>query len=84
MLKRRCVQTPDVRFAALPFVLDSLASVAEEGQIQPEFAISSYVDNLTHAVQEFGLSIWRKPHDFVLITIIGKAQILRQRLIKDS
>src|SRR5713101_1946971 len=56
----------------------------EVGQIQLEPALWQQTYNLVHGVQVYRFSIGREPHDFVLVTVIGKSQVLSDRLVKGT
>jgi hypothetical protein len=56
----------------------------EVRQIQLEPALWQQTHNLVHGIQVYRFSIGREPHDFVLVTVIGKSEILGDRLVKGA
>ena len=56
----------------------------EVGQIQLEPALRQQTYNLVHGIQVKWFAIRREPHDFVLVTVVGKSQILSDRLVKGT
>jgi len=56
----------------------------EVGQIQLEPALWQQTYNFVHGVQVDRFSIGREPHDFVLVTVIGKSEILGDRFVKGT
>ena len=84
ILKRRREQRAHVRAASRPLVADLLLVVAEKSGVEPVCAIVLKQDDPAHLRHEPWLAIGREPHDLVLIAIVGKAQILGQRLVKHA
>ena len=84
LLERRRKQIAELRRAVHPLISDVLAMVAEKAQIELESAVWEQAHDLAHGVQECGLAVGSKPHHLVLVAVVRKAEILRQRLIKDA
>src|SRR5438034_3890023 len=53
-------------------------------QIELISSIGSKLYDLAHGLHECRLAIRRKSHDLVFVTVVWKAEILRQRLIEDA
>ena len=70
--------------AALPRVVDLFLVVPEEAQLEGEAPIVIERHDLSQLVQKSRLPIGRQPHDLVLVTVVGKAQILGHRLVEDA
>ena len=70
--------------AARPLIGDLLLVMAKIGEIELVSTIGSKPYDLSHGVHECRLAIGREPHDLVLVAVMRKAEILRQRLIKDA
>ena len=58
--------------------------MAEEFQIELEATPGEQAHNLAHGVDQQGTAVRRKPHHLVLIAIMRKAEILRERLIENT
>src|SRR5215471_18059288 len=57
--------------------------MAEVAKIELEGTVGLQPHDIPHLVEERRLSVRRKPHDFVLVAVIGKAEILRKPLIEN-
>src|ERR1700738_152026 len=82
-LKGRGEKRANMGAAALPLVSDLLPMVAEIGLFEREGPAVEQANDLSHFRQEYGLAIRREPHDLVLVTVVWKAEILRQSLVED-
>ena len=58
-----------------------MSEIGEVERVRPVWMKSH---DLTHGVHGVRLPVRGKAHDLVLVAIMGKAEILRQRLIKDA
>ena len=58
--------------------------MAEIGEIELVCPVGLKPHDLAHGIHERRLAVGRKAHDLVLVAIVGKAQILRQRLVEDA
>ena len=58
--------------------------MAEIRKIELKAPVRLKPHDLAHGIQERRLAVRREPHDFVLVAIMRKAQILRERLIEDA
>src|SRR5262249_50999479 len=73
-----------MRSTVIPLIGDTLAMMAEEAQIERIRAIGLQAHDFVHVLQEGWSAIGGKPHDFVLIAVVGKAEKLGERLIEDA
>src|SRR6266511_2470462 len=81
-LERRRKQLSELWRPVHPLIRKVLPMMPEEFQVEFEPPIRKQPHNLSHSTGERGAAIGRKPHHFVLVSIMRKAEILGQRLIK--
>jgi hypothetical protein len=67
-----------------PLVRNPLPVVTEVGEVEFVAAIGLQAHDFAHGVHELWLSVRGKPHNLVLVAVVRKAQILRQRLVEDA
>ena len=84
LLERRRKQIAELRRSVRPLIGHVFAMMAEEFQIELEAAVWKQAHNLPHGVQKRGAAVRRKSHHLVLVAIMRKAEILRERLIEDA
>jgi len=84
LLERRRKQIADLRSAVIPLIGNTLAMMAEEAQIEHVRAIGPQAHDLAHGLHEGRPAIGRKPHDLVLVAVVGKSEKLCERLIEDA
>ena len=58
--------------------------MAEIGEVQPEGPIRQEAHKLAHGVEVGRLAVRSEPHHLVLVAIVRKAEILRERLVEDA
>ena len=58
--------------------------VAKILEVELEGAVGQERHDLAHGIEVRRLAIRRKPHHLVFVAIMGKAEILRQRLVEDA
>src|SRR5262245_13669098 len=84
LLERRRKQIADLRSAVIPLIGNTLAMMAEKAQVERVRTIGPQAHDLAHGLHERRPAIGRKPHDLVLVAVVGKSEKLGQRLIEDA
>jgi hypothetical protein len=72
----------EFRRTRAPLIGDWLVVVAEKFQVELVAVLRPH--DLAHLAHERRLAIGGKPHDLVLVSVMGKAQVLSERLVEDT
>src|SRR5262249_2348423 len=84
MLERGRKQIAKFWGSVRPLIGDILAMMAEKSQIELEPAVRTQAHNFPHVIDKRRAAVGRKSHHLVLVAIMEKSQILRDRLIKNA
>ena len=85
LLERRREQIAELRRAVGPLIGDLLLVMAEIRRGRARSVPSGFKPHdLAHGVHGGRLAVGSKPHHLVLVAVVRKAEILRQRLIEDA